>query len=276
MRDTAIPAADTGLPDANAPDVNRRRLLIGLAAASTAAAAIAGATVPEETAELLGMPARVAAAVDIALQAEAGRKAIYEEWDRKMPAPPEDLLNMRVGSTENTEWKHIDGRIRYDREVGFPVRQALVPTRDGLAGYQEEIRRDLAKSKRIAEGKTLYGKTREEWEAELARIERLKLVADAWHAETARVVGASGYEAAARRANRAMFDALHLAEHALGLHATGMAGVVIKCQVIEAVGVLEYFAARAGTGGLGAKDSPAWQSLIAADVLRIAAAHGEA
>ena len=37
-----------------------------------------------------------------------------------------------------------------------------------------------------------------------------------------------------------------------------------------------YFAARAGTGGLGAKDSPSWQSLIAADVLRIAAAHGEA
>lgn len=156
MTTTAVPAADLGLPNAT-----RRRLLMGLAAASTAAAggvAYAG-TAPEESAELLSMPAKVQAAVDEALRAEADKDAIFAEWDPRMPAPPAELQDFR-GACGWTFWKHLDGRERQNpAQQGGPIpRRFTAVTLSGLEGRQKEIERFMRTSKRLAEGKTWHGK----------------------------------------------------------------------------------------------------------------------
>ena len=53
--------------------------------------------------------------------------------------------------------------------------------------------------------------------------------------------------------------------------AASMAGVLIKCQAVQAVARLGMFGTLAGS--VCREDKPSWQEIISADILRIASAH---
>lgn len=117
MPNTTVLAAAEGLPE-----INRRRLLLGLAAASTTAAAItmapsAHSATPDENPELVRLGNAFAAIADEYRTASDARNAIIDKWSKVWPLAPDEIILDRQYDAHNAIERDITGSGLY-RKVG--------------------------------------------------------------------------------------------------------------------------------------------------------------
>nr|WP_047573318.1 hypothetical protein [Methylobacterium sp. ZNC0032] len=257
MLNATARAAATGLP---AAIFNRRRMLIGLAAASTAAAGpvavAAGVQAPAESAELLDLGAKTAFVLAGYRQAVEEREAIMEAWAPKVPAIPKALLchssygrprRILERRTADSWFTHIASRESIERDIAY------------WSGRPEH--RKNAKPELIAKRVANRARYVVDAKARLAALEqyesRYELLEDA-----------SGI----RPAIRAHLKALELlAAHArdvMAIEPVTIAGVLIQAEALEALSYAPPFERIAWEGSTPARRG--YGERIAASILRIA------
>lgn len=219
------------------PALNRRRLLLGIAAASSAGAAIAVASVSSvsaaENPALLRLADELPHLEAEFLKAVSRRQEAYAKAMAEWPSAPE-ALRRHGGSGDDLERDVADRAVERDGKCW-----SLWTLDDVTAAARYAIKR------------------------EKARCEALLTVAKAYYGRTAELRRQCGYEAA-HKAEVAARDALiaHVAAVMTEAPAT-MAGVVIQAQALAAFGQIEplyRFAAQA---------SWPWAATFASNVLRI-------
>lgn len=265
MLNATVRAAATGLSSAL---FDRRRMLLGLAAASTAAAApvaLAGGKSPSENADLIQLGDLTEALANAEREAREEAALIYAEWDPKLPAAPEEIKFPFHGFDCRGNWeRRLDGAARH---WGDDAREGIrsVENAQQAAYWTQEYLARPCRSKTasgIARHEKWLGKLR----VQLVQEKSVLKLSKRYHAEFARVLKASGYEAARKR--------LTAAENALSQHVTAimkhealtMAGVIIQAQAIEVTSQMPPFVMALE----GSRER--WSTRLAASILRIAAA----
>jgi hypothetical protein len=238
--------------------LDRRRLLIGLAAASTAAAVpvTAGAVqAAAESAELLRLGDMLPAIADEYFDALDAEAQIFRAWNDKLPTPPDAIL-MGVG-------RH-DELLRDLAGSGLQPTRYVAPSADFtmLAEAAEStIRKGGGPRKAPAALRPILARHREH--------ERL---AREYEAERARIVAASGYEAASARRKSALAAFQDTVRRIMAEAPIGMTGVIVQAQAIAAWGnvpVPDQLWAAVETSKSG---GASWATTFAATLLRIATA----
>lgn len=81
------------------PEINRRRLILGLAAASTAAAAVTidASAAPAENPKLIALAAELPAIAAAYCEVYDEYRATYDEWDAQTPWAPDEMTIRGVG-----------------------------------------------------------------------------------------------------------------------------------------------------------------------------------
>ncbi|TPN58621.1 hypothetical protein FJ976_01540 [Mesorhizobium sp. B1-1-9] len=246
------------------PEVNRRRLLLGLAAASTAAAACTVATAahsaaPVENPELVRLGNTLAAIADEYRAARDARIAIIDKWSKVWPLAPDEIISDRQYGNGPIE-RDITGSGLYRKGA---ARCLVIYTCDDLDWY-------LTRAKRILKGKTIDKRSvgglpdRDAWEDALDRYAAEYTAAAKYEAEKARILKASGYEAADRRKEAAATALINAIDGIMAQPETTMAGVMIKAQALAAWGLVTDWQR------LLTLQAPAWGPALGASVLRIA------
>ncbi|HEV2508654.1 hypothetical protein [Bosea sp. (in: a-proteobacteria)] len=259
MLNATVRAVATGLP---AAIFNRRRMLLGLAAASTAAATASAAVGPTPTAtenpELLRLAEEMPALVDRYHAAWKHQRDTKAKWSPLWPSAPDEIT--QPGSNRALSgWEETFEGAAHTRPNEEHPRQ-LIPSysfRWGVLRAQRAL-----KSKKLLKLGTLEGRTREQWEAAMSEDRRCLELAEAYEAETKRIRRASGYEAS-WKAHHAATDAL--ADHVARIMAEPdhtMEGLIIKAEALEAWNSVERWQ-RAFKPA-----SADWHGKIAASILR--------
>lgn len=258
MLNATVRAAATGLP---AAIFDRRRMLLGLAAASTAAATATAAVAPAvaENAELLRLAKELPVLVDQYHAAWKHQRDTETKWEPLWPVAADDITEHGNGSLYgNPLERTFQGAAL--RRLGEEHPRRLIPPYSFR--YQVHRATRALKSKKLQRLGTLDGRTRAEWETELADDKRCLALAEAYEAETKRISEASGYEASWR--------AHHAASNALAAHIAllmaepdhTMEGLIIKAEALEAWNGVEWF--QRATRPAAAD----WHGQIASSVLR--------
>ena len=247
------------------PFLNRRRLLLGLAAASSAAAlpvaalAATDAVPVTENAELLRLgdilPA-VAAKYETALR---HMQTAFTEWNPLLPRCPVEL---RQSSGRNDEVERDlsghgfseDGHILYVTPA-----ESFTWRREGC---ESALRRKRPRHPLTAT--EIAGLNRE-----LVEWRRLETLALDYEAERAKVIEASGYDAAKVDHRAALETFGDLVRSIMAQPAEGMAGVIVQAQALEAWGTVPLLDQVLATV---ADKEGVWATRLAAAVLRIASA----
>lgn len=257
MLNATVRAAATGLP---AAIFNRRRMLLGLAAASTAAAGpVAAATskpAPVEVAELLDLGAKTAFALANYRKAREEREAITAAWGARWPEPPAGIISDsdRGEAVFDLEGNHASKWISR--------REKLL---DSIAYFDAGPSfRKNAKPDRVAKTKAAWANAKAQREGNLAAL-------DAYHAQCALLVNASGIrpaqaaEAAARRA------LLSHVRDVMALQPATMAGVLVQAEALEAMASVPHLDRLSVTwAGNNPHLHADYGERIAASILRIA------
>jgi hypothetical protein len=260
MLNNRVLAAAEGMPE-----VNRRRLLLGLASASAVAATVSipeADAAPSENPELVRLGNLLPAAEAEHEAAVEYRWAIDREWSPRWPQSPKALH--RSGGSRDEVDRDLAGwgykTVKYGEE-----QIVYLHTAKSLQ-FGIDFARDVLKRKTV-DRRNVAGRTRAEWEAELADKLRLQKMAARLEAKRARVLKASGYKEA-KNDVRAKRDAmLALIQSIMIEQETSMAGVVIKAQALAAHGRLtSVYGTFVGVD----MDSLEWGSKLSASVLRIA------
>jgi hypothetical protein len=246
------------------PSLNRRRLLIGLAAASTAAAVPAAAiatapTLPAENPELIrlgDMIATVAAEFHAAAQNE---ESVFAEWNHRLPRAPHEL-RQSDGGTDDVE-RDLSG-------LGISENGQLVY----VIGSDWFIHRRKGCEKALRSKRPRHPLTAQqtaEIKDDLAQYRQWEATSLEYEAERQRVFDASGYAAvkAARRAALTKFGELIRA--IMAEPAESMTGVIVQAQALEAWGAVPLLDQVLAT--VSDKEG-VWATRFAAAVLRIASA----
>lgn len=233
--------------------LNRRALLSGLAAASTAAAvpAAASAVLPSESPELGRLAKLCAAAAAEYFAAREALAAIVEEWERQWPLAPDEITG-RGGDYE----RDITGAGLWRKGERDPRRVLDAETLERwVKGTERSVKRAKSDSRRA------------ELMAALEEERRALALARSYEAEKARILEASGHEQAADR-HKAAFDALQDTTKAIMAEPDRtMADVMIKAQALDVWSRVDR-SYRAFTPG--AAD---WGPMLAASIMRHTMAH---
>lgn len=260
MPNAIVRAAAIGLPTAI---FDRRRMLLGLAAASTAAATSTVAASPKvsENPELIRLAQELPEVEATYRAAKDHQVATEAKWMPLWPLAPDDITEPgRPGLDGNPIERGFRGGALRRRGEAEPRR--LIPAYHFR--YGADRARRILKGKKLAAG-PVGGRTRAEWEAELLEDERCLGLAVNYAAETKRISEASNYtaswkaHAAAAKALEASIT-LIMAQPDLT-----MEGLIIKAQALEVWGRVDelYRLSRPGAD---------WHGQIAASILRHAAA----
>lgn len=267
--------------------LDRRRLLLGLAAASTAAAApaVAGVAPVLENPELLRLADLLPAALAERAAATAHKAAVVAEWSPAWPIAPDAICDgyatgfSTIGETGLTgapmlangerpplpphgltgrEWsEHVD-KCRADPAAHYP---RVVMSAKWLASRRDDCLKKLRRQRpkhplspvQVAELETLAGD-----------YSQKAALAAAYETECARIKAASGYAAAVAR-DKAAFDALaKLVGEIITAPAETMAGVIVKAQALAAW--------EADRDAIIHPASWSWPGAFASEVLAIASA----
>jgi hypothetical protein len=243
------------------PNLDRRRLLIGLAAASTAAAAMtvapsAHSATHSENPELIRLGGGLAAIAEEYRISAAERKAIVKEWKKVWPVAPDEII---CG--------------RWSREIERDITGAGIARegkKDCLSIWScDELEWYLSRAKSILKGKAIDKRSlgglpnRAAWEDELDRLVAQYTAASKYEAEKARVLKASGYKAADERKHAAAAALIGIINNIMAQSETTMAGVIIKAQALAAWGLVSDWQRYT----IAAAD---WGPALAASVLRLA------
>ncbi|WP_089173969.1 hypothetical protein [Bosea sp. AS-1] len=263
MLNATVRAAAAGLSSAL---FDRRRMLLGLAAASTAAAgpvALAGENAPTEDPALMQLGDLTEAIANAQRTARDELAKIYAEWDPKLPAVPAEIKFKRHSFDDRGSWeKRLDGAARH---WGDDNRDGVL-TVEGAEHKVTWTKEYLAQPPRFksASGQARHERWMGKLRVNLAQEEAALKLAKRYHGEFTSVLKASGYEPARKRLTAAE-DALNQHVTAIMKHeAQTMAGVMIQAQAIEATRQMPaYVMAIEGS-------RERWAARLAAAILRIA------
>ncbi len=235
------------------PEMNRRRLLLGLAAASTAAATVTVAAVaeaaPAENPELLRL-GNAFPAIEAEFEAAgAALKATIADWAPQWPRAPKSILHKPVYLGRDIE-RDLTGdpypSIGPNGDVYYP----RIATLDGVEW-------GISNAKRILKGRSIdkrkhSGMDRAGWERELSeRTERYREV-KSYEDKKARVLKASNYKAVYDRRVAAWGALVAAITDIMAQPETSMAGILIKAQALAAWNKVErgeHFAVQALSWG---------------------------
>lgn len=263
MLNATVRAAATGLP---AAIFDRRRMLLGLAAASTAAATAGASAAPApavaENPELLRLAGELPALVDRYHDAWKHQRDTRGKWSPRWPTAPDEITQPGSKGAWGGYEQTFEGAALKRPNEEHP-RQLIHSN-----SFRWQVRRDerALKSKRLLTTGSKDGRNRAEWEAELAEDKRCLALAENYEAETKRIRDASGYEAS-WKAHHAATDAL--AAHVALMMAEPdhtMEGLIIKAEALEAWNGVEWWQRSFKAAGAD------WHGKIAASVLRHAKA----
>lgn len=220
MPNTSVRAAAEGMPD-----VNRRRLLLGLASASAVAATVsipqADAT-PLENPELIRLGNELPELERECLEAEASVKSILKEWRPLWPSAP-DAIVVRFGG--NNLERGLSGWALTRPGEATPLHVLTAKE----FGWDIEFHERQLASKRIRSEKrraSIHGKIKE--------IERKITIAKKYEAECARIEKASGIRAAQQRETAAARALTQHVDAIMAQQETTMGGLMIKAQAMSA------------------------------------------
>ncbi len=250
------------------PELSRRRLLVGLAAASAGAtlawgAAFATSTLPpaplapvSENPELVRLGDAFPALVAEFFDAAEKRQAIIKKWWSRWPLAP-DVLTYEDACNNANRWERSftgdaimpDGST-YRRKEGSewwergPTPRA-VRTAAELGAAVDNLRSAMRRKRKypFAPFNAFYLyephiRTIDEHELALAELTEMHVAAVAYEADKERVLAASGWTAAKARdeaADKALSEAIAAI---MAIRATTLEGVVIKAQALDAFGRL--------------------------------------
>jgi hypothetical protein len=260
MSKAIVRAAAGGLPSLL---LDRRRMLLGLAAASSTAATATVAASPAvpENPELIQLAQELPAIHADYRAARARQVATEAKWVPLWPLAPDDITEPGTASLYGNpiERSFQGGALRRPSEA-HPRR--LIPAFDFR--YQADRARRILKSKKLAAG-PVDGRTRAEWEAELADDERCYALALKYEAETKHIADEADYTATwkAHAAAAEAFE-IHVAAIMQQPEST-MEGLLIKAQALAAWGEVDEMYRIAFRHGRE------WHAQIAASILRHAA-----
>ncbi|RWB98839.1 MAG: hypothetical protein EOQ56_19070 [Mesorhizobium sp.] len=246
MPNIAVRAAAEGMPA-----INRRRMLLGLAAASTAAAAItvasAAGCAPVENPELVRLGNRLSDASAEYLAALEEIEWIAAEWKHRWPLAPNEITWPR-GDFTNGE-RDIAGR--FLRRPGEELRCVRdVRNLAAIVATDRPLRHNASDAMRARHAN---------W---LATAKRELKIGKAYHAETARLRDVSGMDLAKARAAAAKKSLSDLVTAIMEQPGTTMEGMLIKAQAIS---TYEKSIARKYPF-----EAELWAAQLAASVLRLA------
>ncbi len=236
---------------------DRRRMLLGLAAASTAAASpLAAAPCKAENPALLEMAAKLPATVKRYQHARDHQAAIEAKWTPQWPLAPEEITEPGKPACYDMERTFAGGALYRKGEA-----RARRVFRASHFRWEADAARRALRKKKLAES------DRAEWQAELAKCERLQAVAAKYEAEIARIkAGSTDYEPAWKAHGDEANALCALVSAMMAETETTMEGLLIKAQALAAWdGVASLYRE------LNAKGA-AWPGQIAASILRHARA----
>jgi hypothetical protein len=240
----------------NMPDVNRRRLLLGLASASAVAATVsipqADAT-PLENPELIRLGNELPAFEREHQAATAALASIKAEWRPLWPLAPDAIVcRDRHYYGDETE-RGLSGGALTRRGEERPLH---IRSEQDLVWWLRQCERDLA-SKRVKCEKRRAGLRRD-----VKELKQQISIAKKYEAECARIEKASGIHAAGKRETTA---AIALTKHVDAIMAqpeTSMAGLMIKAQAMSAW-------QNADISIIGLIEAKAWGPSFAASLIRL-------
>jgi len=259
MLNASVRAAATGLP---AAIFNRRRMLLGLAAASTAAATASAAAGPTPTApenpDLLRLAEDLPGLVDRYHAAWNHQRDTKAKWSPLWPSAPDEITQPGSKAARGGWEETFEGAALQRPNEEHP--RQLIPS----YSFRWQVRRGerALRSKRLRTTGSTDGMNSAEWEAALAEDKRCLALAEAYESETKRVREASGYDAS-WKAHHAATDAL--ADHVARIMAEPdhtMEGLIIKAEALEAWNSVEWWQRAFKPAAAD------WHGKIAASILR--------
>jgi len=232
--------ANTTAMAAVEPVVSRRKLLLGLAAASASAAAIAAPSAAEsavlENPELIRLGDMLHAVAAEYKAANEAEKAIIKEWSARWPLAPEPILYRR-------SWERTAHELTL---TGSPL--VRPGEKDPFCVMTvERIVSDIKYTERLLRGKTFdrqkkfRGSTREEWEKSLEEDYELVAVAREYEAECAGIRSLSGIDQAKERREGSRTALTDTVKRILAEPEYSMAGVIIKAQAISVASAADHW-----------------------------------
>jgi len=258
MLNATVRAAATGLSSAI---FDRRRMLLGLAAASTAAAApvALAATALAENATLIRLGAETSALATAYRETEAARAAIVAEWGPQWPSPPEQIRT-RIEEAE----------VAYDLEGLWPDEFVKYHTAEQLRQRAADYR--VPRQFRRGTNPRTIAKSLAWWEKRAQEMEANAALSEMYCAERARVRKASGIMAARAKERDARLAFVSHVSSIMEIEPSTMAGVIVQAEALAAFSAVPALQ-RSGDFSLKAlQDLPAWGERLAASILRIASA----
>jgi hypothetical protein len=257
MPNAIVRAAATGLPSAI---FNRRRMLLGLAAASSAAAAPVAVTaaVPVENAALTSLGDETPSLLATYRKAVAAREEIVKNWGPLWPALPKEIE--AYGSL---------GEVAYDLEGNWPKPFAKFFAPDHFRERAAFFREPLKISKR-ANPRSVAKR-----EAYLAKVaaesDSHATLAKMYQAERKRVRERSGIRPAQAAENLARSALIANVSAIMTFEPATMAGAVIQAEALEALSAVPPL--QRGEFSISFLEAlPALGERLAATILRIARA----
>ncbi|MGR3702282.1 MAG: hypothetical protein ACU0A4_09360 [Paracoccaceae bacterium] len=214
----------------------RRRMLLGLAAASTAAATAAGAdgqAAESEAPELIAMCDQLAGVVAAYKSAALRVKEIGRTWGPQWPTPADEAVRFGGDSKLHCD---IHGRgIRVPRPYGNDHVHVGTPE-----DFQKSAERHWAQYERKMQTKSQRGAwSHKRWaERDEAAIEPARK----YWSEIDRIKQASGIEAAQNAKSEALDALQNLVGRIVLFEERSITGLIIKAQAMQAWGEVDAFA----------------------------------
>ena len=251
----------------SSPALDRRRLLMGLAAASSAAAlpsiAMAEAKVTStENPALVRLGDALPAVAAEYLAAATAEASIVAEWSTRWPLAPEALIKPYRDDSAMERTLTGAGLIRQGQQWPRPVITAA-EIQLGIDGIRQSLRR----KRRDPFGPVNWRGIKlvpDQWELALAERGKLLAIAERYEADKAAVLDASGYTPAHSRMKAATQALGDMVAEIMAQPEATMLGVVVKAQALVAWGNTDLLT-RWSTPG-----SHKWEGQLAASVLRLA------
>lgn len=229
----------------------RRRLLVGLAAASTAAAGLtlsvapALAVLPEpENPQLLRLGEEFDRLYDEYVALRAHKLAVLREGDRRWPDTPEALFLRDAAGAYVASSAFGPGEMERDFAGGARTRRGESEPRALVARaslrYPVEGAQQALASKHLARRGTLYGRDRASWEAQLQEHKSLLDLSEAYHQECDRLQEELGWTAAWQAASNKKDQLSETVTALMAEKEQTVAGLLVKARTIQKFGRTDY------------------------------------
>lgn len=222
MSNNTVPAvAAEGLPQ-----IDRRRLLLGLAAASTAAATVAVAQAAPapvfENPELIALSQEFKAAVAKKAAAVHAKEWLIDEWRHRWPLAPDEITLPGVSKWDSDGEVDLAGRpiIRPGEAHARRLRSLdkLTSLAESMAAFLEKARNEKDRERKLAA---------------LARDKRNLCLGEEYYREIERIKDASGIRAADARIGAAKGEICRLGESIMAIPPSSVACLTMKAEAVE-------------------------------------------